>query len=144
MMKGSDGPVGAAVRAVMDAWGHRYIDPRQVRLALGPYQYELMQHASGQSRAKLDQQIKAEIQRHALLDGVYAQETVGGKKTDKRQRVDMGPDQKPAKGSLLLRKAAMPGQPDVPKKVDWKIIDEALREGLLLFGIGTAKASALG
>ena len=79
-----------------------------------------------------------------MLDGVYAQETVGGIKTDKRQRVDMGPGRKPAKGSLLLRKAAMPGQPDVPKKVNWKIIDEALLEGLVPFGIGTTEASAKG
>jgi hypothetical protein len=141
MMKGSDGAVGAAVRAVMDVWEYRYIEHRQVRLALEPYQCDLMQHVSGQSRAKLEQQIKAEIQRHALPDGVYAQETIGGKRTDNRQRVDLGQGKPKAKGTLVLRKGALLGQQDVPKSVDWKSVREAVDEALVPFGISSTPDS---
>lgn len=135
MMKGSDGPVGAAVRALMEVWEYRYIEPRQVRLALEPYQCDLMQHVQGRTKAKLDQQIKVDIQRHTLPDGVYAQVTIDGKKTDTRQRVDLGSGKVTSKGTLLLRKGALPGQQDVPRKVDWKSAREAVEEALVPFGI---------
>ncbi len=141
MMKGSDGAVGAAVRAVMDAWEHRYIEPRQVRLCLEPFKSDLMQHVCGRTLTKLDIQIKAEIQRHAHQDGVYAQENIGGKKNDNRQRVDLGQGKPKAKGTLLLRKGALPAQQDIPKSVDWKSVREAVDEALVPFGISSTPAS---
>jgi hypothetical protein len=143
MMKGSDGAVGAAVRAVMEAWEYQYIEPRQVQAALKRYRYSLMQQVLGQTQAKLDLQVRAEFNRHAHYDGVYAQETVNGKKRDTRKRVDIGSEEGQVRATLALRKAALPSQPEIPSKVDWDMITEAVAEALVPVGIDRADSPAV-
>lgn len=142
MMLSSDGPIGAAVRSVFDNWQHGYIHEEQVFFALGPFRYSLIEY-TGMTGGRVDAAVRAEINRHILDDGKYAQ--AGGK--DSRAKIDTGVSTKFKR--RLVRLKVQPQPPgkkkirDVPSTVAWGILQQHMAQTLSAWNIAPDRPESL-